>query len=76
MDKNDTRFGKDGGYTQYVNDTYDSMIEEGYDPESESVYAELDSRVGNKREAPKAEAKAEAPAQKPNKKRPDRKSVV
>jgi len=45
---NNDRFGRDEAYTQYVNTTYDAMIEEGYDPESQSMYVELNRRTGTK----------------------------
>ena len=52
------RFGKDVAYTNYVNNTYDTLLEEGYDPESSSMYAELNTRTGTT--ADKADASNEA----------------
>lgn len=50
------RFGKDAAYTNYVNSVYDALVEDGYDPESESLYEELNVRTGTK---PAAKADSE-----------------
>jgi len=64
--KGNKRFGQDQAYTNYINTTYDQMLEEGYDPEREDMYAELDRRIGRKQSV------ASKPASKlrPTKKRP------
>lgn len=41
-----TRFGQDKSYTDYVNSTYDTLVDEGYDPENASMYEELNKRTG------------------------------
>ena len=43
------RFGPDPAYTQFVNSTYDQMMEEGYDPESSETYREIDKRLNRTR---------------------------
>jgi len=40
------RFQTDPGYQAYVNETYDTLLDEGYDPEHKSLYQELDRRIG------------------------------
>lgn len=45
--KNNDQFGKNKPFTAYVNATYDMLLEEGYDPEDESMYKELDVRTNN-----------------------------
>jgi len=63
--KGNERWGKDKPYTDYVNSTYDALLEEGYDPETESMYEELSKRTGTKVTTakapvtPKAKAKVE-----------------
>ena len=46
--KGNPRFGPDIAYTNYVNQTYDAMLDEGYDPESQTMYQELNRRTGTK----------------------------
>jgi hypothetical protein len=65
MDKN-TRFNKDAGYTAYVNEEYDKLVDEGYDPEDASLYEELDSRIGRKTENKPLGKKRPTPAPSPN----------
>lgn len=44
--ENNPRFGREAGYTAFVNEQYDRMIEEGYNPEDPNMYRELDRRIG------------------------------
>lgn len=44
---NNDRYGKDKAYSQYVDTMYDQLMEEGFDPEDESTYEELNSRTGS-----------------------------
>ncbi|RKZ78264.1 MAG: hypothetical protein DRQ35_06280, partial [Gammaproteobacteria bacterium] len=59
--QNNQRFGREPGYTSYVNENYDAMIAQGYNSEDPNMYVELDRRIGR---APAQAAPAQvAPAQ-------------
>jgi len=45
------RFNVDNGYTAYVNEEYDRLLDDGYDPEDKALYAELDKRLGRNQKA-------------------------
>lgn len=65
MDGN-KRFNKDAGYTAYINEEYDKLVDEGYDPEDETLYSELDTRIGRKVKPKGLGKKRPAPAPSPN----------
>lgn len=66
MDGN-KRFNKDAGYTAYINEEYDKLVDEGYDPEDETLYVELDTRIGRKSKKPAGLGKKRpVPAPSPN----------
>jgi myosin heavy subunit len=54
--KGNARYGSDQYYTKYVNDVYDQMREEGYDPETQAMYTELNRRTGTKPIRPASQA--------------------
>jgi hypothetical protein len=42
------RYAQDSNYAQYVDNVYDDLLDEGYDPESGNLYQELNKRTGTR----------------------------
>jgi len=55
------RFNRDNGYTAYVNEEYDRLLDDGYDPEDKALYAELDKRLGRNQKPKKRRRQAAPP---------------
>jgi len=58
------RFNRDVGYTAYVNEEFDKLLEDGYDPEDQELYDQLDTVIG--RSKPKAKPARRPAAPPPN----------
>jgi len=55
------RFNAEKGYTAYVNEEYDRLVDDGYDPEDKALYDELDKRLGRNQKAKKSRRQAAPP---------------